>query len=387
MKPVCAVFTNVAPLYSRPLWYQLASSPNIDYVFYSSKNGFGGIKTIDISESNSVSENGNLKWGFLKNILIGNIIVWQTGIISKCITTNYSAYILYGEMNSISNWIAAIICRIRRKPLLFWGHGLYGNEKKLKKFFRLLYYRLANSHLVYSNMSRNYLIDSGFDSDRILTVYNSLDYCTHTKQYSRKNSSELNDLRLNLFPDHPDLPVVLFIGRLTSEKKLSLLFKALSVCRSRGNLYNCLIVGYGEEYSELKKMSQLQGLEGYIKFFGTSYDETVNSKLIMMSDCCVSPGNVGLTAIHSLSLGTPVITHSNFFNQGPEVEAVIPGETGLYFTENSASSLSYVIDDMLLNRKKLLMESKCIEQVKSFWTPTNQATIFDKAVTEAIKHN
>lgn len=387
MKPVCAIFTNVAPMYSRPLWYQLTSSPNVEYVFYSSENGFDGIKTIDISESNSVSEKGTLKWFFIKNILIGNIIVWQTGIISKCITTNYDAYILYGEMNSISNWLAAIICRIRSKPLLFWGHGLYGNEKKIKKFFRLSYYRLANSHLVYSNMSRNYLIDSGFDRDKILTVYNSLDFCTHMEQYSGRNPSELNDLRLNLFPDHPDLPVILFIGRLTKEKKISLLIQSLNECRSRGNLYNCLLIGNGEEYSELKKLSHLQGLEGYINFYGTSYDETINSKLIMMSDCCVSPGNVGLTAIHSLSLGTPVITHSNFFNQGPEVEAVIPGETGLFFTENNILSLSYVIDDMLLNRKKIFMESKCIEQVKSFWTPANQATIFDKAVTEAVKLN
>ena len=44
----------------------------------------------------------------------------------------------------------------------------------------------------------------------------------------------------------------------------------------------------------------------------------------------VSPGNVGLTAIHSLSYGTPVLTHNNFNNQMPEVESIQPGFNGYF---------------------------------------------------------
>ena len=106
----------------------------------------------------------------------------------------------------------------------------------------------------------------------------------------------------------------------------------------------------------------------------------------MLADCCVSPGNVGLTAIHSLSLGTPVITHGNYFNQGPEVESVIQNETGLFFKENNVVSLSEVIDDMILNRKKLTMETSCIDQVKKYWNPKNQADIFEKAILDSIKN-
>jgi glycosyltransferase involved in cell wall biosynthesis len=106
----------------------------------------------------------------------------------------------------------------------------------------------------------------------------------------------------------------------------------------------------------------------------------------MLSECCVSPGNVGLTAIHSLSLGTPVITHGNFYNQGPEVESVIQDETGLFFEENNVASLSDVIDNMILNKKKLLMETKCIEQVTRYWNPGKQAEIFNEAVLDSIKN-
>ena len=386
MKRRCGLFTNIAPLYSRSLWYELDASESIDYFFYSSKVGFSGIKTIDINESKIYNQSGKLKWFFLKNILIKHLIFYQTGLIIKCLKTNYDAYILYGEMHSFSNWIAALICKVRKKPLLFWGHGLKGNEKFLKKAIRLLYYRIADYHLVYGSRSRMFMINSGFNPKRVFTVYNSLDFVTHTTLYETRNLSELEELKLKLFPTNTELPVIIFIGRLTKEKKISYLLNALSLCKNKGNEYNCLIVGGGRELKDLQNLSKSLGIKDLIRFFGPSYDETINSKLIMLSECCVSPGNVGLTAIHSLSLGTPVITHGNYYNQGPEVESVIQNETGLFFEENNVESLSKTIDDMILNRKKLTMEASCIEQVKEYWNPKKQSDIFEEAILDSIKN-
>lgn len=385
MKKRCAIFTNIAPLYSRSLWYDLASSKYIDYTFYSSRKGFSGIKTIDINESKTVNKKGGLNWYFLKNIFIRNILIYQSGIISKCLRTDFDAYILYGEMHNISNWVAALICKIRKKPLLYWGHGLYGNEQYIKKLVRLLYYRIADYHLVYSNRSRKFMIDSGINPHKVFTVYNSLDFNTHKTLYEERNPTDLQKLKQRLFPAHSGLPVVIFIGRLTKEKKISYLIEAISLSKVKGNNYNCLIVGDGDELESLQHISESLGIRNSFCFFGPSYDENINSKFIMLSDCCVSPGNVGLTAIHSLSLGTPVITHGNYFNQGPEVESVIQNQTGLYFEESNIVSLSNVIDNMILKKKKLTMEPACIEQVKKYWNPGNQAAIFDEAVLDSIK--
>jgi glycosyltransferase involved in cell wall biosynthesis len=385
MKKQCAIFTNIAPLYSKSLWYELASSQDIDYLFYSSRHGFSGIKTIDINESKNVSSNGYLNWFFLKNIFIRNILIYQSGIISSCLKTNYDAYILYGEMHNISNWVAALICKIRKKPLLFWGHGLYGNERYIKKLVRILYYKIADYHLVYGNRSRSFMINSGFNAKKIYVVYNSLDYNIHKKLYEEKNQDDLENLKKQLFPAHSDLPVLIFIGRLTKEKKISYLLEAVKLSKKKGISYNCLIVGSGSELGHLQYLSKSIQISDSICFYGPSYDENINAKLIMLAECCVSPGNVGLTAIHSMSLGTPVITHGNMFNQGPEAEAVIQGETGLFFNENDVNSLSDVIDDLILNRKKTSMEPNCIEQIRSFWNPIKQTAIFDEAVMKSIK--
>jgi glycosyltransferase involved in cell wall biosynthesis len=385
MKKSCGFFTNIAPLYSRPLWYELSASKEVDYFFYSSKYGFAGIETIDLNESKFVNPIGKLNWRFLKNILIKNILFWQIGIISKCLKTNFDAYILYGEMHNISNWIAALICKIRNKPVLFWGHGFYGNERFIKKNIRILFYKIADYHLVYGNRAKSLMIESGFKPNKIYTVYNSLDYSVHKKLYEERNQYDLEKLKTKLFSDKSELPVILFIGRLTKEKKISYLLEAIWLSKKKGNNYNCLIVGSGRELDNLRDLSNSFEISDSVCFYGPSYDEDINAKLIMMSECCVSPGNVGLTAIHSLSFGTPVITHGNWFNQGPEVEAVIQNETGLFFKENDVYSLSEVIDDLVLNRKKLVMEVNCIKQVKEFWNPMKQAAVFDSAILDSLK--
>jgi glycosyltransferase involved in cell wall biosynthesis len=385
MQKNCALCTNIAPLYSKSLWHELASSKTIDYTFYSSAYGFSGIKTIDLNESKTLNKKGKLNWYFLKNIYLGNILIYQSGLISTCMTTNFDAYILYGEMHSLSNWIAALICKIRGKSLLIWGHGLYGNEKSIKKFLRILYYKIAEFHLVYSNRSRLFMINAGFDPARVFTVYNSLDHHTHIKLYEEKDRDELDKIKSQLFPNHVSLPVVIFIGRLTKEKKVSYLIEALSLSKNKGNLFNCLIVGGGRESEYLQKLSVSLDISDLICFYGAGYDEDINSKFIMLSECCVSPGNVGLNAIHSLSLGTPVITHGNLFNQGPEAESVIQNETGLLFEENNVVSLSEAIDNMILNKKKVMMEPLCLEEVRKHWNPGNQARIFDEAVLDSLK--
>ncbi len=380
MKKTCAIFTNIAPLYSLSLWHKLANSGDVDYFFYSSKKGFSGIRSIELSESKFVSQNGKLNWFFVKNLYLKDILIYQIGVISKCLITNYDSYIFCGEMYIFSNWIAALICKIRRKHLLFWGHGIYGNENNLKRILRLLYYKIADYHLVYGNRAKRLLVESGFSADRIYVVYNSLNNNLHNELFNSRNNNDFEKLKIELFPASSELPVIVFIGRLTREKKLSYLLKALSLSKSRGVKYNCLIIGEGGELNYLQTLSDSLEISDHICFYGASYDEKINANFIMLSECCVSPGNVGLTAIHSLSLGTPVITHNNLFHQMPEVEAVIEKKTGLFFKEDDINSLSEVIDDMILNKRKSFMQAYCIEEIAKFWNPASQTAVFDAAV-------
>ena len=384
MKITCGIFANIAPLYSEPLWRELSNSETIDYYFYSSCKGYSSIKTIDVCESRSLNKSGSFNWYFLKNIYIKNILIYQSGVIYKCLRTKYDAYIFNGEMNCLSTWVAAIVCKLRRKPVIFWGHGLYGNEKNIKYFFRIVFYKIADFHLIYGNRSRNLMLKSGFSENRVFTVYNSLNFHVHESFFSDVAKDDLIKIRKELFPFSFDDPVLIFLGRLTKEKKVPYLLKALEILNTKGKRFNCLIIGGGPEMLKLRELKDSLKIHNSICLFGENYDEKINAKFIMMADCCISPGNVGLTAIHCLSLGTPVITHGNLENQGPEVEVIKTGITGQFFKEDDINDLSAKIEEFVSTGKKKLIEQDCFDAIKKQWTPENQRAIFDKVVRLSI---
>jgi glycosyltransferase involved in cell wall biosynthesis len=53
----------------------------------------------------------------------------------------------------------------------------------------------------------------------------------------------------------------------------------------------------------------------------------------------VYPGSVGLSILHAMSYGLPVIVHDNSEHQMPEYEIMEDGNTGLCFKEDSVDSL------------------------------------------------
>ena len=113
-------------------------------------------------------------------------------------------------------------------------------------------------------------------------------------------------------------------------------------------------------------------------FFGEVYDESTLSELIYNSDICISPGNIGLTAIHCLSYGTPVVSHSNFDNQMPEVESIIVNENGFLFKENDENDLANKIL-YWLNKKKIKREN-VRNIINEKYNPYYQKKIIDQLI-------
>jgi glycosyltransferase involved in cell wall biosynthesis len=60
---------------------------------------------------------------------------------------------------------------------------------------------------------------------------------------------------------------------------------------------------------------------------------------LSISDLMFSPGNVGLNAIQSPILSTPVCTHNNILNQMPDFECISNLENGILFKEDSIDDL------------------------------------------------
>ena len=108
---------------------------------------------------------------------------------------------------------------------------------------------------------------------------------------------------------------------------------------------------------ELVQLVNDKKLQDNVWFYGKCYDEIELSSLIYNADLCVSPGNVGLTALHSMSYGTPVISNDDFETQMPEYETIVVGKTGELYEKDS-------FDDFCGKIKLWLSQKTSREQVR-----------------------
>ncbi|MDT0622664.1 glycosyltransferase family 4 protein [Croceitalea vernalis] len=381
MRTTVHYITNIAPLYRKNLWNRLLHNKDIDIKFFFGK-GKSGIKEIDTTDE----EYKNYQSSFfeLKNYWFkSKILVWQSKVIANSFSQKPDLTILLGEFAVLSNWILALIYKVRRIPLVIYGHGMYGNEKGVKALLRKLYLKTADAHLVYENHAKNVMIQSGFNAKDIYVFYNSLDYDTQIKQ---RNELLTETKKSKDFFEDKSRPVVVFIGRLTEEKKLHYLIE-ISKRLEHDTPINLLFIGKGPVMESLKNKAKNDLKDKSYHFYGACYDESELGELLFNSDLCISPGNVGLTAIHALTYGTPVATHSNIFEQGPEVEAIQEGDTGFFFEQHNLEDLAQKTKEWInhssINREAI--RKKCFNIIETRYNPDNQLKIFKRLLAEQIK--
>ena len=362
-------FNNIYPLYRKPIWELLLNENAYNFNIYYSKQNLKGIKSF-----NPLPKYQNIKKIFhLKNYFFGGTLIWQSRVIKDLIFENFQVAIFMGDMSVISTWIGSLICKLRKKKVFFCVHGLYGNESLLKKFFRVLFLRLADINILYENRAKNLLIKSGFDKKTLEVIYNSLDYDKQLNLFKKlekkKDSNQLFKKKM---------PIIVFIGRLTKKKNIDILIKSVGIINKNNPKVNLLLIGEGPQKKELELLSIKTLNKSNFLFYGKLYDENKIAELLYKSSICVSPGNIGLTAIHSLSYGTPVASHKNLNFQMPEVESIIDGENGFLFKENDIIDLSNKILTWIENKKTNKKSIRKIIDEK--YNPYFQKKILDKII-------
>ncbi|KPM30360.1 Glycosyl transferase group 1 [Croceitalea dokdonensis DOKDO 023] len=369
-KPLVLYVNNIAPLYRKNIWSKLVQSNNMELHFFFGKNRFDGIKTIDFSHDSFKGKTNRLHE--VKNYYLkGKYLVWQSFKFREWLKKKPTAVILLGEFTALSNWLFALYCKRKGITVIFKGHGMYGNETGLKKSLRTTFNKLADKHLVYERHAKQMMAKMGFKPHTIHVLFNSLDYDEHLKL--RNTLGALDKKEVFPFFERPEIPVLLFVGRLTKIKKLDMLISVAKKLLESGTKVNLLFIGDGVEKEQLQEQASKNLPAGTYHFFGACYDNAINAKLMAASDLCVSPGNVGLTAIHSLSFGTPVCTHNDRRHQMPEAQSIVPGKNGVLFERDNIDDMAIKIQEWLrLDVDRETLRAQCYEIIDTYYNPYYQ---------------
>ena len=295
---------------------------------------------------------------------------YQKGI-QKLLFRDYDAFLVSGLTRSLSTWLFAIRARLFHpgKKVYFWTHGFYGKESKPEAFVKRLLFRLpAGGNFTYGNHARELMVREGIPAGKIFVIHNSLDY---ERQLELRNSGLASAVYREHFRNAD--PTLVFIGRLTAVKQLDLLIGALSLLVERQQPCNLVFIGDGTERKSLEARTAASGLQDRVWFYGACYDEKTNAALIYNADLCVSPGNVGLTAMHAMVYGTPVVSHDDFAWQMPEFEAIRPGRTGDFYRHGDAAALADTIQQWFeTHADRESVRQSCFGEIDTGWTPAFQ---------------
>ena len=124
----------------------------------------------------------------------------------------------------------------------------------------------------------------------------------------------------------------LFVGSLYAQKRVDLLIdayhEALSSGGSPDGYPKLLIVGGGDEESNLMEKVRRDNLDGQVVFYHAVYDESALSRLFQRALLCISPHQAGLSVLKSFAYGTPFVTREDAITGG-ELFNIRNGENGM----------------------------------------------------------
>lgn len=364
-KKLCFVL-NIGPHYRLPIFK--AIDKTFSCSFYFGNHMKQQIKTFDYKILEGYVAT-------LKNCFWGNFY-WQSKSL-RIIFRKYDMYFFVGEPYCLSSWVMLVLCRLLGKQTVAWTHGWYGREGVVKRLIKRLYYSLYTKLMVYNEYSIKLMEREGFNPDKMYCIANSLDTDNDLKIRSELRPS-------NIYHDHfkNDCPTIIYCGRIQKWKKLDLVLSCIAQFKSEGVIVNAVFLGKDVENVALDKLAESLGISNQVWMYGPCYDEQVIGEMFYNADVCLSPGNVGLTAIHALSFGCPVLTHDDFKYQNPEFEAILPGVTGDFFKKDDMVDMKAKIE-LWINKDE---ESRNKTRITAFyeidhkWNVHYQIGIIDKVV-------
>lgn len=238
---------------------------------------------------------------------------------------NVDLIVITQENRIISNYMHIFRRYFGGPKIAFWGHGANLQSKNkggIRERFKRWSTNRVDYWFAYTKMSANLVSFSGFPSDRITILNNSVDTRELRLQIDSITLDDKRELRLSL--GFGDGPVGIFVGSLYADKRLSFLFAAAEAIRVVVPEFHLLIVGDGAERAKVQEWCDAHPWACWV---GTRFGKEKTAYL-SVAQVMLIPGAVGLGILDAFACGVPLLT-TDCGNHGPEIAYLENGRNGV----------------------------------------------------------
>lgn len=196
---------------------------------------------------------------------------------------------------------------------------------------KLPYYKFISV----SEFTKQNLVSTGISPNRVIKIYNGINYEDFEFNHDKKESKSHFQF--------------CYFGRLGISKGLDILIPALSICKSKGHTFHCLLIIPSENTSFNKAIKRQLKELGLMDIVRIEHDLERSELLnrITYSDAVIIPSyseGFGFTAVESMALGVPIISSGN-----GSLAEVVSGQH-LVFRPFTSDALAASMIDALYNK-------------------------------------
>jgi glycosyltransferase involved in cell wall biosynthesis len=363
--------------YRIPVFRELARRPGIKL-----RVVYGSVQGLDNVDAEGFEAVPTSRW---QPSLFGQGLVFNRADWTYA-TRRYSDVIIFQwTPRSLSLVPAMLRARFGRVPRILWGHGYAKDEHERRRGARRRLTRFASALVFYEPTTREAYVADGWDPAKAFVALNSLDNAPMDE--ARRCWLERPDQLDKFRQEHKiqDGPVILFVSRLQPDNRVDLLVRATAALAPEIPGLKTVIIGNGSaEKDRLEALVRETGTADNVIFQNGIYDELKLAPWFLSASVFCYPANVGLSLIHALWYGVPVVTSGNLAAQNPEVVALENGVNGMAFEHGNLESLTSALRNILTNDKlRTAMSAAARRTVEDKFTVTRMVDGLEAAIRYA----
>jgi len=214
--------------------------------------------------------------------------------------------ILEQAVKNLETYPIILVRKLLGKKTALWGHGMTITEAQssIQRKIQRWMLRTTDWLFAYTEQSAIRGITNGADRDAVTVLYNTFD----TTELAEAISNTKNGV------DQNGRWVATYIGGLDESKRIDVLLRAAEQLYELDIRFLLTIGGHGSMEPDVRALANKPWLE-YLGTVGTTEKAALAARCRIM----MIPGRVGLAAIDSFTMATPIVTMSWDYH-APEFE-------------------------------------------------------------------